>query len=112
MSAYGGGFIYFFQHYLSSDSMSKLDSRQHCTKTKKDFTVNWNIPFDKQGRWTNVNFEMYMKNIQLAKSWTIIKSFSGVLKDHITKNEHAASSKKSGHYDENKPTKHTHQIVF
>lgn len=49
-----------FQHYFLSDSNnanSKSDSRQHCTKTK-DVTVNWNMPFEKQGRLSIQNLNL------------------------------------------------------
>lgn len=51
MSAYEGGFIYLFQHYFSSDSMSIKISMTvgNIAQKPKDITVNWNIPFDKQG---------------------------------------------------------------
>lgn len=62
MSAYGGGFIYLFQHYLSSDSMSfKNLTVGNIAQKQKDFTVNWNIPFDKQGRWSILNLSVYEK---------------------------------------------------
>lgn len=49
-----------FQHYFLSDSNnanSKSDSRQHFTKTK-DVTVNWNMPFEKQGRLSIQNLNV------------------------------------------------------
>lgn len=43
-------FIYLFQHYFSDSMSSKnLMTVGNIAQKPKDVTVNWNIPFDKQG---------------------------------------------------------------
>lgn len=47
-SAYVGEITHLFQHYWTGCQVRpQRQTAQHCTK-KKDVTVNWNIPFDKQ----------------------------------------------------------------
>lgn len=48
-SAHEGEFIYLFQHYFSSESMSIKETVGNIAQKPKDVTVNWNTPFDKQG---------------------------------------------------------------
>lgn len=62
MSAYGGGLIYLFQHYFSFDSMFKLDSRQHCTKTKRTSQWTETYPLTNKGGGPSYVIE-YMKKI-------------------------------------------------
>lgn len=101
MSAYGGGFIYLFQHYFSFDSMLKLDSRQHCTKTKRTSQWTETYPLTNKGGGPSYVIE-YMKKY-LNKFLETYKSkilFSGILKDHLTKYEHAVFYNIRGHYNE------------
>ncbi len=60
MSAYEGGFIYLFQHYFSSDSMSIqiLMTVGNIAQKQKDITVNFSITFDKQEGWSILNLNV------------------------------------------------------
>lgn len=119
MSAYGGGFIYLFQHYFSSDSMlikkqnkkKTLDSRQHCTKRKKELHSELKHTLWQTRAVVHPRFKYIWKYLinKFLETYKKQKSSSGICKDHLTENKHAVSY--DVHYNE-KTNKTTHQIVL
>lgn len=118
MSAYGGGFIYLFQHYFSSDSMlikknkQNVDSRQHCTKTKKELHSELKHTLWQTREVVHPRFKYIWKYLinKFLETYKKQKSSSGIRKDHLTENKHAVSYDVRGHYNE-KTNKTTLQIL-
>lgn len=85
--------------------MLKLDSRQHCTKTKRtsQWTETYPSPQTNKGMWSILCHRIYEKIFWRNKFLQTYKSkilFSGILKGHLTKYEHAVFYNIHEHYDE------------